>query len=78
MSDVTSRTSPLRIGFLAFVEHSGVSGAHSGGLREGFRLFESAEALGYDAAGSAPGTSSSSWCCPSVTTRRSRTESSRR
>jgi alkanesulfonate monooxygenase SsuD/methylene tetrahydromethanopterin reductase-like flavin-dependent oxidoreductase (luciferase family) len=49
MTDVTSRTKPLRIGFLAFVEHSGVSGAHSDGLREGFRLFERAEALGYDA-----------------------------
>jgi alkanesulfonate monooxygenase SsuD/methylene tetrahydromethanopterin reductase-like flavin-dependent oxidoreductase (luciferase family) len=37
-----------RIGFLAFVEHNGVDGARSDGLRAGFRLFEHAEKLGYD------------------------------
>ncbi len=38
-----------RIGFLAFVEHSGVDGARSAGLRDGLDLFDRAEALGYDA-----------------------------
>lgn len=38
-----------RLGFLAFVEHSGVTGARSAGLAEGFRLFARAEELGYDA-----------------------------
>lgn len=40
--------SPLRTGFLAFVEHTGVDGTRSEGLEEGFRLFERAERLGYD------------------------------
>jgi alkanesulfonate monooxygenase SsuD/methylene tetrahydromethanopterin reductase-like flavin-dependent oxidoreductase (luciferase family) len=40
--------SPSRIGFLAFVEHTGVSGTRSEGLEEGFRIFELAERLGYD------------------------------
>jgi alkanesulfonate monooxygenase SsuD/methylene tetrahydromethanopterin reductase-like flavin-dependent oxidoreductase (luciferase family) len=44
----TQRRGP-RIGFLAFVEHTGIQGAGSEGLREGFRLFERAEELGYDA-----------------------------
>lgn len=40
---------PFRLGFLAFVEHSGVDGSTSTGLREGLELFRLAEDLGYDA-----------------------------
>ncbi|OLT21326.1 hypothetical protein BJF78_34300 [Pseudonocardia sp. CNS-139] len=40
---------PSRVGFLAFVEHTGVDGTRSAGLEEGFRLYELAERLGYGA-----------------------------
>lgn len=36
------------IGFLAFVDHTGVSGDRSQGLDDGLDLFERAEGLGYD------------------------------
>lgn len=49
MSPANPGGRPLRVGFLAFVEHSGVTGTRSEGLAEGFRLFEHAEGLGYDA-----------------------------
>ncbi|MEE1621685.1 LLM class flavin-dependent oxidoreductase [Zafaria sp. J156] len=39
---------PFRLGFLAFVEHSGIEGGRSRGLEEGLELFELAEELGYD------------------------------
>ena len=39
---------PLRTGFLAFVEHTGVHASRSDGLQEGLRLFVAAEELGYD------------------------------
>jgi alkanesulfonate monooxygenase SsuD/methylene tetrahydromethanopterin reductase-like flavin-dependent oxidoreductase (luciferase family) len=41
--------SVTRIGFLAFVEHTGITGTRSAGLDEGFALFERAAELGYDA-----------------------------
>lgn len=40
--------SPFRLGFLAFIEHSGVDGGRSKGLDEGLALFELAAELGYD------------------------------
>lgn len=39
----------MRTGFLAFVEHTGVTGSRSDGLDEGLRMFTRAEELGYDA-----------------------------
>ncbi|UNK45598.1 LLM class flavin-dependent oxidoreductase [Arthrobacter sulfonylureivorans] len=39
---------PFRLGFLAFVGHSGIGGGRSRGLDEGLELFELAEELGYD------------------------------
>ena len=40
--------SPFRLGFLAFVEHGGVSGATSQGLQDGIDLFRHADELGFD------------------------------
>ncbi|GAA3674573.1 LLM class flavin-dependent oxidoreductase [Arthrobacter ginkgonis] len=41
-------SSPLRLSFLAFVEHARVEGNRSRDLQEGLELFELAEDLGYD------------------------------
>ncbi|MFD1210439.1 LLM class flavin-dependent oxidoreductase [Arthrobacter sp. GCM10027362] len=46
MTDTARR--PFRLGFLAFVEHSGIGQGRSRGLDEGLGLFELAEDLGYD------------------------------
>lgn len=48
MSTATADAVPA-IGFLAFVDHTGVSGGRSQGLDDGVDLFRRAEALGYDA-----------------------------
>lgn len=51
MSDLATQpapTTPKRLSFLAFVEHTRVSAHRSLGLQEGLELFEYAEDLGYD------------------------------